>query len=429
MKTRLLIIVTVLVILGAGIGVALASHSQSLEVRVAARSTEDGRIEFGIQQKMPDGTWSEERFPRARFFGEAQKDGRWKRSSPIEVEVLIPHPTPTAVPPTPTEEELFESVRDSVVYIFVEEYEDGVGTGWGSYGTGFVVRASETHSYVLTAAHIFTDGYKSKPDVYFEDCLQSANPGNCALEASIVGFNNQYDVAVLKIEGQFPEVMFAGYVPVQGEAVIAVGALASTEQIQFLSSIGEYLGRKVYSQPTGAATFVEHTARIYAGFSGGPVVAMNGQAIAITTAVSTSIADRSIAISYSEICQLISAWAGIECEVEPSENTSAPDSTDSVANVQLSNKSGRSTYLVVGIDLEFDHLSGSIDVLVDGVEESYYGRIYADDGLVVVSSCCEVTLHSSINRVSVQTEQGDMRCSKNDETSTQTESMFDCFWR
>ena len=60
------------------------------------RSTDDGRIEFAIQQRLPDGSWSDYRFGRARFFGPSLHDGQWKHASPVEVELPIPHPTTPA---------------------------------------------------------------------------------------------------------------------------------------------------------------------------------------------------------------------------------------------------------------------------------------------------------------------------------------------
>ena len=74
------------------IGVALADHSsESLEVRVAARSTDNDRIEFAIQQRLPDGSWSDYKFGSARFFGPALHDGEWKHATAVEVEVPISH--------------------------------------------------------------------------------------------------------------------------------------------------------------------------------------------------------------------------------------------------------------------------------------------------------------------------------------------------
>ena len=96
--TRASHLVGLLTLIGiAACGVAAGSHSKSVDVRVAARSNEDGRVEFAIQQRLPDGLWSDYMFGSARFFGPALHDGRWKHASPVKVEVPIPHPA-TATP-------------------------------------------------------------------------------------------------------------------------------------------------------------------------------------------------------------------------------------------------------------------------------------------------------------------------------------------
>ena len=67
---------------------AEADEAISVEVRVVARSTDSDRIEFAIQQRLPDGSWSEYKFGRARFFGPDLHDGRWKHATPVQVELV-----------------------------------------------------------------------------------------------------------------------------------------------------------------------------------------------------------------------------------------------------------------------------------------------------------------------------------------------------
>ena len=40
----------------------------STTVRIVARKLDDGRIEFGLQQRQPDNTWGDRQLPRVRFF-------------------------------------------------------------------------------------------------------------------------------------------------------------------------------------------------------------------------------------------------------------------------------------------------------------------------------------------------------------------------
>ena len=83
-----LVAVTLLiaVVAAAVTGVVAAQHStQTVEVRIVAQRLDDGRVEFGLQQRR-DGSWGERVLPRARFFP-ATGSGRWLSSSPVELTV------------------------------------------------------------------------------------------------------------------------------------------------------------------------------------------------------------------------------------------------------------------------------------------------------------------------------------------------------
>ena len=88
---------------------AVASHSNDVDVRVTARGTADGtgRVEFAIQQRLPNGEWSARKTGSARFMTPALiAEGTWKNATPVQVEVPADHavaPVPTSTPtPAPT---------------------------------------------------------------------------------------------------------------------------------------------------------------------------------------------------------------------------------------------------------------------------------------------------------------------------------------
>ena len=64
---------------GAGEGAA------GIEVRIAARRLDDGRTEFALQLRGPDGGWGERILPPTRLFPADPATGRWLASSPLTV--------------------------------------------------------------------------------------------------------------------------------------------------------------------------------------------------------------------------------------------------------------------------------------------------------------------------------------------------------
>lgn len=97
--------------------------------------------------------------------------------------------------------------------------------------------------------------------------------------------------------------------------------------------------------------------------------------------------------------------------------------------VYLSNASSRPDYLHVEIDPAFDADAFDIDLFVDGVEYCNANRVYGDEGRYEMG--CESfqeQSHSSVQRVSVQTSLGDLRCARN-VASDARETAFACAWR
>ena len=62
-----------------------AQQSVDVEVRIVAQKIEDGRIEFGFQERAPGNSWSIITLPRVRFFPTTASVDRWLASSPVPV--------------------------------------------------------------------------------------------------------------------------------------------------------------------------------------------------------------------------------------------------------------------------------------------------------------------------------------------------------
>ena len=66
-------------------GSARADGGDLAEVRIAARVGDDGRVEFGLRTRNPDGSWSEPILPRVRRFPASATVDRWLNSSAVTV--------------------------------------------------------------------------------------------------------------------------------------------------------------------------------------------------------------------------------------------------------------------------------------------------------------------------------------------------------
>lgn len=66
-------------------GSARADGGDLAEVRIAARVGDDGRVEFGLRTRNPDGGWSDPILPRARRFPAEATVDRWLSSSAVTV--------------------------------------------------------------------------------------------------------------------------------------------------------------------------------------------------------------------------------------------------------------------------------------------------------------------------------------------------------
>ena len=66
--------------------IVLAAADGEAEVRISARQLEDGRVEFGLQQRV-DSRWGERVLPRSRYFPADATVNRWLNSTPMTVSV------------------------------------------------------------------------------------------------------------------------------------------------------------------------------------------------------------------------------------------------------------------------------------------------------------------------------------------------------
>ena len=203
-----------------------------------------------------------------------------------------PLPNPTLPPPTPpvsgegswdAEErlliDLYKRVGPSVVSIIAERnlsFEDGSGSGFIYDRDGLVVT---NHHVVVEATRVL---------VVFSNDVE--------VEASIVGLDQDSDLAVLRLEGVSPELVrpveLGDSSQVQvGQRAIAIGNpfgdFAQSMTVGIVSAVG-----RVVQSPNSQfsnAELIQTDAAINPGNSGGPLLDSTGRVIGVNTLIRSSV--------------------------------------------------------------------------------------------------------------------------------------------
>jgi len=132
-------------------------------------------------------------------------------------------------------------------------------------GTGFII---DDGGYLVTNAHVLVGGNRVIAITYNQDVL----------DAELIGYSGELDVALLKISGNFDSIKLADSDEVQiGEKVIAIG---NPLGLQF--SVSEGIVSAV-NRPglTNIKAYIQTDAALNPGNSGGPLINKKGEAIGI----------------------------------------------------------------------------------------------------------------------------------------------------
>lgn len=186
--------------------------------------------------------------------------------------------------------DIVEQVSPGVVgitnYTYLTQYGDYAEQ---SSGSGFVISSG---GYILTNAHV-VDG-AAKLGVVFNDGTE--------LEASLVGYDNTTDLAVLRVDKT-------------GLYALKLGSSADIRVGEFVIAIGDPTGRELAGSTTfgiiSAAqrtitidgqtnTYIQVDAAVNPGNSGGPLINMKGEVIGIVSA-------KTVTASYDDYGNAISA--------------------------------------------------------------------------------------------------------------------------
>ena len=257
-------------------------------------------------------------------------------TSPLTAPVTAPLATPIATlrqaipqPPSlgslPSIADLVAAVEPSVASISVESVNRGIFydfTDQGA-GSGIIIRSD---GYVVTNYHVIQDVVGIRVHL----------PDGETYDAKIVGGDVVTDLAILKIEPEYPlpVIEWGDSDDVRvGDWVVAVGnALALKGGPTVTLGIVSAQGRTVRTEREDLYDMIQTDAAINDGNSGGPLVNMNGEVIGISTAILRQAQGIGFAISAETARPIIDSLIQHGRVVRPLFGMNGEDVTPAVAN-------------------------------------------------------------------------------------------------
>ncbi len=214
-------------------------------------------------------------------------------------------------------------MRRQSVFGFSDPFEDLFGSDAFTrlvpskgQGSGLIIDGDK--GYVLTNEHVVHDCIGRKSEI------KVSLPNKQTYEATIVGADPQYDVAVLKVEGKdLPSVKLASSDDlVIGEWVIAIGnpfGFRNTVTVGVVSALDRALPSDYGGRLEG---LIQTDAAINPGNSGGPLCDIDGSVIGMNTAIIRGAEGLGFAIGASNIRPVVDeiikfgrvrhGWSGME---------------------------------------------------------------------------------------------------------------------
>ncbi|MBI5045636.1 MAG: trypsin-like peptidase domain-containing protein [Candidatus Niyogibacteria bacterium] len=184
-----------------------------------------------------------------------------------------------------TDEQLVSTIAEAkkaVVFIGITN----IKSQERGHGSGFLIT---TDGYILTAWHVVNHADSTIQACLYENAVErygDLERENCQ-PASLIGFDPQRDVALLKIQGTDFPVIQLGEDPPVGQKIIALGhpnrsLWTATEGI--VSKNPTFFFGDNYNDPY----FLQTDAPIYFGSSGGPLISRQGQVVGIVDMMTLS---------------------------------------------------------------------------------------------------------------------------------------------
>jgi len=132
-------------------------------------------------------------------------------------------------------------------------------------GTGFII---DEEGYIVTNAHVLTGG----------SMVQAITSQQELIDAIFIGYDINFDIALLKIPGDYKSLNLADSDDIQiGEKVIAIG---NPLGLQF--SVSQGIVSAIHRQGiSGVEAYIQTDAALNPGNSGGPLINQEGKVIGI----------------------------------------------------------------------------------------------------------------------------------------------------
>lgn len=149
----------------------------------------------------------------------------------------------------------------------------GYQTTAAASGSGFILTAD---GYILTNYHVIENSNSVKVTMY----------DGASYDATIVGYDESNDIAVLKIDatGLTPVVLGDSDELNVGDSVVAIGNPLGELTFSLTSGAVSALNREVTLSSNVTMDLIQTDCAINSGNSGGPIFDMNGNVVGITTA-------------------------------------------------------------------------------------------------------------------------------------------------
>jgi len=196
-------------------------------------------------------------------------------------------PAPVTGPPpaqVPVPQDVVQRVSASTVKV------ETTGCGGGAAGSGWTVR----EGLVVTNAHVVAGA----------DGVRVLRPDGERLDAVVVAFDDDRDVALLRVDGLGQQPL-ALDTPREGADGATLGHPAGQDQLRVAPARVEQLidatGRDIYNQDPTTRRVVVLAASLQQGDSGSPLVDADGEVVGVVFAISPDRPDTAYALAPREV--------------------------------------------------------------------------------------------------------------------------------